>query len=74
MDIASLRIASAASITSKPSEDETSVDKLVAPEAEGTASAVAVKADVVASSDTAKFAWDKIVFFIFLKCYEEMLL
>lgn len=52
MDVASLRIASADSMTSKPSEDEISVDELVAPVARETASVFTTE-DTVASSDTA---------------------
>lgn len=52
-----MRITSADSMTSKPSEDEVSVSEFVAPDAEGTASVFATEVDVamckVASSDTA---------------------
>lgn len=56
VDAVSLRIASAASMTSKPSEDEESVDEVVAPEAEEIASVLATEVgamDTVASSDAA---------------------
>lgn len=52
----SLRITSADSMTSKPSEEEESVKEFVAPDAEGTASVFATEVDVaskVVSSDTA---------------------